>query len=221
MLIGNFGRRFQGKTTLGVWVVDQVERRAMLDPRQLIRRPGAVVVRSAGRLREAFDALAAGDFAELVYSPLEPHSVAFNAFAGELRRWVVDFPELPIGVLVDEASFYRGLDDDDGPFMFVVKTCDVDAVTIVLTCHRPTDLPVDLRALLNRWALFRTTQEHDVDAVRRRCGSDVADLVQQLADREYVEWNDDDGTHDVNRSPFIWETPLTEPDAADRILVLQ
>jgi hypothetical protein len=221
MLIANFGRRFQGKTTLGAYVVDQVERRAILDPRQLVRRRGAVVVRSAPRLREAFDALAAGDCDEVVYSPLESHAAAFTAFAGELRRWIVDFPDLSIGVLIDEASFYPGLDDDDGPFMFAIKTCDVDAVTIVLTCHRPTDLPVDVRALCNRWALFRTTQEHDVDAVRRRCGSDVADLVQQLADREYVEWNDDDGTYDVNRCPYIWQTTLTEPGAASRIVVLQ
>lgn len=221
MLIGNFGRRFQGKTTLAVWVLDQCERRAVLDSRGLVRRPGAVVVRSAGRLREAFDALAAGDCSEVVYSPLESHGVAFAAFASELRRWVVEFPNLPLGVLVDEASFYKGLDDDDGPFMFVVKTCDVDDVTIILTCHRPTDLPVDIRALLNRWALFRTTQEHDLDAVRRRCGSDVADLVQQLADREYVEWNDDDGSYEVNRSPFIWSTPLAPAGAESRILVLQ
>jgi hypothetical protein len=53
------------------------------------------------------------------------------------------------------------------------------------------------------------------------CGSDVEQLVQDLPDRHYVAWNDDDATYDVHRSPFIWQTDLTEPGAAARILELQ
>lgn len=222
MLFANVGRRFQGKTTLAVWTLDQCDRRALLDTRQQIRRPGSVIVRSAGRLREAFDALAAGDVDDVVYSPIETHSVAFAAFAGELRRWVTTHPGLGLGVLIDEAGFYkRQLDDVDGDFQYVIKTCDLDAVDVVLTCHRPTDLPTDVRALCNRLAIFRVTLPHDLEAVRKHCGDDVEQLVQQLPDRHFVEWDDDDATFAVNACPFIWQTDLTKPGANARILVLQ
>jgi len=219
VLIGIFGRRYQGKTTLAINVADDVERRAILDPRGLVRRPGAVVVRSVGALRQAFAALADDDFAELVYTPIESHPFAFEAFAAELRRWIVEHPDLELAVVVDEASFYGALDGFDD-FMFAIKSCDVERFTTVITVHRPTELAVDVRALLNRWAIFRTTQEHDLDVVKKRCGADVAALVQELTDREYVEWDDDDGTYDVNRSPFIWYSELTPPGAERSILVL-
>jgi hypothetical protein len=222
MLFANVGRRFNGKTTLAVWTLDQCERRAFLDVRSQIRRPGSIVVRRLSRLREAFDALANGDVDEIVYSPIEPHRVAFDAFAGELRRWVIEYPTLPLGVLIDEAGFFKKqIDDVDGPFQFVIKTCDPAIVDIVLTCHRPTDLPTDVRALCNRLAWFRTTLEHDLQAVRAHCGPDVEQLVQDLPDRHYVAWNDDDATYDVHCSPFIWRTDLTVPGAAARILELQ
>jgi hypothetical protein len=221
LTVGNFGRRFQGKTTLGVSILDEhTDRRALLDPRGLIRRCGAIVVRRKDKLRVAFDALAAGDVDEIVYSPIEPHAEAFRAFAGELHRWVIEYPDVELGVLIDEASFYGALDAVES-FMVVLKSCQLDRFHIVLTCHRPTDLPVDVRALLNRWHIFRTTQEHDLDAIRRRCQHVVADEVQQLDEREFVKWDDDDGTYEVNRLASYWAVDLIEPGAEQSILVLQ
>jgi hypothetical protein len=225
----NIGRRFQGKTTLGVWMIDGengIERRAILDPRGLIRRRGAVVVRTKTKLRLAFDALAAGDVVEVVYSPIEPHAEAFEAFAGELLHWTQAYNDLEIGVLVDEATFYGALGARDpesrrATFMQVFKSCSLDRFHIVLTCHRPTDLATDVRALLNRWCIFRTTQEHDLEAIRKRCAAAVADEVQQLADRDFVKWDDDDGTYEVNRLHSMWAVTLTEPGAERSILVLQ
>jgi hypothetical protein len=227
MLVGNFGRRFQGKTTLGVWMLDQHSpRRAMLDPRGMIRRPGAVVVRSAAQLRRAFDALAADDCDEVVYTPVEEHGAALLAFAGEVRRWVVENPDLELGVLVDEATFYgrpgsKTALDQCAPFMFAMKSCDLDALHLVVTCHRPKDLSADVRALMNRMCFFRTTQEHDLDAIGERCSGDVVAIVQTLGDREFVKWNDDDGTFEVNRAPYVWKTDLTTAGASRSILVLQ
>jgi hypothetical protein len=213
MLIGNFGRRGQGKTTLAVYAIDKLDRRAVLDPRSLIRRPGAIVLRSAARLRDGFEALAAGDADELVYSPIEAHRQAFEAFAGELKRWTIEYPDLELGVLIDEASFYAVLDPRAHPnaretFAYVLKACDLERFHVVITCHRPADLAPDIRALMNRWCIFRTTQEHDLAVLRERCSAAVVAIVPTLADREYVAWNDDDATAETNRAPFVWYSDL-------------
>lgn len=227
MMIGSIGRRGLGKTSLGVHMLEEhVERRALLDPRQMIRRPGVVVVRAARRLREAFDALAAGDVDELVYSPTENHADAFDAFTAELRRWVIEYPDVELGVLIDEASFYPQLDPRTPPaaredFMFVVKSCAGDRFHLVLTCHRPTELPVDVRALMNRLCLFRTTQEHDLDVIRKHCAAAVVEEVQQLDRHEFVKWDDDDSTYEVNRLHAFWKTELHPAGAERSILELQ
>jgi hypothetical protein len=227
MFVGNFGRRFQGKTTLGVYMLDQHSpRRALLDPRAMIRRPGAVVVRSSAQLRRAFDGLAYDDCDEVVYWPTEEHSAALNAFSIELRRWVLEFPDLELGALVDEATFYgrpgsKGSLDQCAPFTFAVKSCDLKKHHIVVTAHRPKDVSADLRALMNRFCIFRTTQEHDLAAIREHCDGDVADIARTLGDREFVKWDDDKGTYEVNRAPFVWKTELTVPGAERSSLVLQ
>ena len=226
MTAAAIGRRFQGKTTLGVSMLDKIERRAFLDPRGSIRRAGAVIVRSKARLRMAFDALAAGDVAEVVYYPIEPHEEAFDAFSVELLRWVHEYNDVEIGVLIDEASFYGALGAEDpksrrATFMLVFKSCSLPRFHIVITAHRPTDLATDVRALLNRWCLFRTTQEHDLEAIRKRCAAAVAEEVQQLDDLQFVKWNDDNATYEVNKLPAYWAVDLIDAGAERSILVLQ
>lgn len=209
-----------GKTTLALYIADKVDRRLMLDPRKMIRRPGAVVVRTAAALRRAIPSLVDGEFVEVVYSPIENLSDAFPAFAAELRTWVTEHNDLELAVLIDEARSFGNLADDES-FMFSVTTCNPETFHILLTCHRPSQLHPDVRALLNRWCIFRTTQEHDLDVIRKRCKAEVVDLVQQLDDRQFVEWNDDDGTYEVHRYPFIWQTDLSLPGADRSILFLQ
>lgn len=221
MLIGSTGRRLMGKTTLAMHIAERIDgARLVLDPRRLIRRPGAVVARSAAALHRAIPQLRSGEFPEVVYSPTEDLPEAFAAFAAELRAWAADPPEgIDLAAVIDEASFYGAL-EANADFMFAVKCSDPATFHLVLTCHRPSDLPPDVRALLNHWCIFRTTQEHDLDVIRRRCTADVVTLVQRLSDRSFVDWNDDDGTYDLHTHPAIWHTVLTVPDAADSILDL-
>lgn len=224
MLIGNFGRRFQGKTTLAVATLeDECDRRAYLDPRGSIRRAGSVIVRRAEKLRVAFDALAAGDVLELVYYPLEEHDLAFEAFSRELRRWIVDYRDIPIGILVDEATFYRNGRLDTYPdFMYVVKSCELADHHLVITSHRPADLAVPVRALMNQWAIFYTVQEHDLEVIKKRCTGDVLERVKTLKRLEWIEWNDDNATHVEHLHPYIWRTELAPADARpESMLVLQ
>lgn len=221
MLISSTGRMGMGKTTLAMNIAERVDRRVVIDPKRKIRRFGATVAKTARGLHAVMPALADGDVDEVVYSPSEIDlQSAFAAFAGELRTWSLEHPDLEIAAVIDEASFYGDLSANDA-LMYSVKCSDHERLHVILTCHRPTEIPTDLRAVMNRWCLFRTTQEHDLEVIRRRCSADVVDLVQQLEDRQFVEWNDDDGTYDVHRHPYVWHTELSPRGAERSILYVQ
>lgn len=218
MLIGCTGRMWMGKTTLAMNIAERCERRLVIDPKGKIRRFGATVATTASGLRRAMEALAEGDIDEVVYSPTDDNlEKAFAPFAVELRAWSFDHPELEIAGVVDECAFYGDLSKNLA-FTRAVKCSDHDLLHILLTCHRPTEIPYALRGLLNRWCLFRTTGDDEVEAVRRHCGRAVADLVQQLDGREFIEWNDDDGTYEHHRHAYIWHTDLKPRGAEPSIL---
>lgn len=212
------GRRGNGKTTLAVHVADRSRRRLMIDPRGLVRRPGSIVVRAARRLPETIEALAEGDVDDVVYTPAEDHAEAFASFAAQLRRWILDHPKKSLAVVIDEASFYEG---DRlkafGDFRYVVKSCDLDKVRLLVTAHRPTDVHPDIVALADRLCFFRTTLTRDLDIVRAQCGDDVAAIAARLEPRQFVEWNNDDATYRTHRHPVIWFTELKPRGASARI----
>lgn len=221
MLIVDTGRMGTGKTTLAMNIAERVDRRVIIDPKRRIRRFGAMVASTAKGFHSAMPALADGDVDEVVYSPTEANlKSAFAAFASELRAWSLDHPDLELAAVIDEASFFGDFSTNDD-FMYAVKCSDHDRFHIILTCHRPVEIPTDVRAIMNRWCLFRTTLKNDLDIVRAQCAPEVFDQVQQLEGREFIEWNDDDGTYDIHRHAFIWHTDLAPRGAERSILFLQ
>lgn len=181
------GRKEQGKTTLAYYMAAKVPRRLIFDPRGLIRRPGAAVARTAAQLAAGVAALGDREISEVVYTPREAFKgIAFPAFAAEVRAWVDESPGAPLAVLVDEISFVSIL---DGDFEWALKACKAEQIHFFLTCHRPADVPVDVRSIADYWYIFPTTQEHDLEVLRERSPAAAA-RVEQLRDRQYVCWDD-------------------------------
>jgi hypothetical protein len=229
-LVVNIGRLKQGKTTLAVHRASQKAHRVMIDPRGLVRRPGAIVAYSADGFRRGMQALTEGDADEVVFTPrpaanlddaqlLTFHSDAFGAFSRAVMQWTTDHPRRELAVLVDEAKFYGDITKSPS-FMYVIKSCDLDRVDVIVTCHRPKDIKPDLRFHIDKWNLFRTTQEDDLDVIRERATAAVVDQVQQLGDHELVIWNDGDGTSRVHRASWTWFSELSPRGAAAHILEL-
>lgn len=211
------GRRTRGKTTLAYYMAAKLPRRVLFDPRGMIRRPGAVVVRSIPHFESAMDALSDGDISEVVYSPIEPiKSVAWPAFTREVKNWVIANPHKSIAIMVDELSFVtKPGERQDESFEWVMKTCDSRKVFFFLTCHRPNDVPVDIRAIADYWCIFHATQEHDLDVIRERCTAQTAALVQRLHGSEFVIWDDGAGTMREYRDPTAWYLPLKDGQTID------
>jgi hypothetical protein len=79
--------------------------------------------------------------------------------------------------------------------------------TIALTAHRPQDISTDIRALVDHWCIFRTTQSHDLEAIEERCGERTKAIVQTLDRFQFVEWNDARGEIRLHRDGSKWRTP--------------
>lgn len=198
------GRKGHGKTTLAYHMARKFPRLVGFDPRGLIRRPGATIARTGDSFSTAIDALADGDTREVMYTPREPlKAIAFPHFGAEVKRWIDDHRGA-LAVLVDEVAFVDILTED---FEWALKCCDETAVHFFLTCHRPVDLPVDVRALADFWYVFPVHQEHDLDVIRDRCSEAAADAAREMAGRCFVGWNDREGVKRYE-DPRAWFVDL-------------
>lgn len=201
------GRREQGKTTLAVYMAAKVPSRMVFDPRGMIRRPGAVVVHTADELGGAMDALRDDEVAEVVYTPVEDDlQAAFGAYSDELRLWIVERPHKKLVALVDEISF---VSLDVPAFQWALRCSPRDRIHIILTCHRPADVPVSVRTITDMWVLFPARQEHDLEVIRRRCSPEVAERVTKLQARQFVVWDDATASSRVYDDPSAWYLPLS------------
>lgn len=220
------GRRVQGKTTLGYYITQRATTRVVFDPRALVRPAHAALVERTADIDAAIAELRAPDrrFAEVVVRPASLLS-GFERLTRQLDRWRADDPAASFTILVDEFRFLKSAPPERmEAFDRLLRMSDPARVHIVLTCHRPLDVPTDIRSIADHWLLFRITQEHDLRVIAER--SYRASLhVQRLDPRHYVHWDDqrDEAADNprTHRRPDLWHLclhcghrPLAPPDDA-------
>lgn len=217
------GRRGKGKTTLAYRMTRKIPRRLIFDPRGMIRaNVDAVITTTRSEMVRAVREVQRGEYDEMIFTPSGDLDEGFHAFANELRRWIVTTPELPVAVLIDEASF---IDQKSKHFQWVVRCSPVETFHILMTCHRPLDLDTTVRAIADHWLIFQCRQEHDLKVIRERCSPEVAAEVQRLQTRHFVHWDDGRAIMSINRfggtgGPNDWYIPLratieTRPEPTD------
>jgi hypothetical protein len=202
------GRREQGKTTLAYWMASRSPRRLIFDPRGMVGRERYT---NTSALEGACDRLAAGEIAEVVYTPFGDVHAGFAAFAGEVQRWVLHTPGMPLAVVVDEVSFVHP--ERVPAFMWAVRCCRRDTIDFLVTAHRPSDIDTDIRAVTDPWCLFAIRQEHDLGVIRERCTADVLRRVQALEPRQFIQWDDAKGEARMFADPAVWFIELSPPHA--------
>jgi len=207
MIILDIGRRGQGKTTLALYLARKSTRRFVFDPRGLVEQtPGIRLKTSSPTLiSQGVDQVVDGDVPELILTPtLEPQK-AFNALLNELYEWLKRDPKASFALVVDELRFLPDLETDQ--FEWLLRCSQPDRVHVILTCHRPADIPVNIRAIADQWLIFRVTQEHDLKVISER-SERAAKAVRYLEKREFVAWDDATGEFKVFRRPDQWFVPL-------------
>lgn len=205
------GRREKGKTTLADRMLKALSLRFVIDARRMIRQRDQSIIYEnyvAGAADAMYEAIGSdGQYTEVIYQPHEDDiQDAFRLWTRSIKNIAIEFPDLRIGVLVDEASFY---DLNDAAFQWLAKCTPRENVHIFITAHRPTDIPPKIRSIADHWFVFHMTEKSDLDRIAEK-SPEAADAASKLRDRGYVHWNDSTATLETNMNSRSWFIALNE-----------
>ena len=124
----------------------------------------------------------------------------FEAFTRTLKTIVMAAPEMNLGIMIDEASFY---DLETPTFMWLAKCSLREHTHIIITAHQPKDIPTGVRAIADHWFIFYTTQETDLARIAEK-SPEAAEAAKRLKGRSYVHWDDTRAKLNINENPSSW-----------------
>ena len=190
------GRRELGKTTLARYLGHARTPRLIVDPRA--QWPAVDPYFDVDPETVLSDLEASADVL------IQPNDLetAVDALAWPARQYITHQTTRELTITFDEAGLYK--ETLKGSWSWMMRCSPRTRTTIILTTHRPVDIPTDIRSVADIWCIFRTTQVHDLDAIAERCGDRVRALVQTLKPYEFVSWNDAKAEEQIHRNPKAW-----------------
>jgi hypothetical protein len=211
VIIIAIGRRGQGKTTLGYSIARKCESRVILDVRRTIPSPDPIgdLPRDEEKLkRQILDP----NISEIVVRPVRHFEETNERLAVMMADLMLD-PDGRIAIFLDEAGLI-----DFAPWDPFFRTADPVKVIMIVTAHRPQDVPARVRALADWFCLFRMTEPNDLAMVEKQCGSRVAEILPSLGPRVYVRYDaatvNDDRQIMTFSDPSAWYVAMHTPSFA-------
>lgn len=205
MIYGAVGRRERGKTTLAYSLASRITIRVIFDPRRLIET-GSARAETPEELQAMFAQLGKDEaFNEILVTPADDVQIMFEETCRHVATRIRDNPDQSIALLIDEARF---VDLQCAPLEWILRCAPRNTVHVFFTCHRPADLSVNVRAILDQWLLFHCVQEHDLEVIRERCGKQVSEKVSKLKAYQWIQWDDGSGEAFEHNDPTTWYRPL-------------
>ncbi len=203
MIYLNIGRRELGKTTLAKYMAHAKSPRLIVDPRSHWDTTADADIYTRVDTDAMLEDLSQGR--DVI---LQPHDLELSVeqLAVVASLWFKEDENhsRQLSVVLDEAGLYK---DELREWNWLMRCSPRTRTSIILTAHRPTDIPTNVRALADVWCIFRTTQRHDLDAIRERCGELVERHVQELEPYQFIQWNDARAEMSVHRNGAAWFTP--------------
>lgn len=194
------GRREQGKSTLGLYLANARPdaHRVLVDPRSQFAQLSDEQILETPTLAEI------NEHASIIVR-LNRVEEDFAWLMKNVRHLVATTPHVKRTLLLDEGRFLDLRNDD---LDWIMRCAPRDVVDIIITAHRPSDFPVDVRAIADYWCIFSVTQEHDLGVIEDRCGTHARDQAQRLPPRHYLVW--DDGRAQLSRcsAPARWHVSM-------------
>jgi hypothetical protein len=197
------GRRKRGKSTLAYAISLQKPTRVTFDPRRQFHTTDDIIQAP----EVVYDMLE--ERSEIIVQPYENVQSVFDRTTFEISDWIDDNPQEQISLLADEVRFLDTPNRHYEHFDRIIRFSDPEKVDAIMTCHRPSDISVDIRAIADYWCIFHTTQEHDLKIIGERCGNGVVEMVRTLRNRgEFILWDDGEGIAKLKNQPSSWFVPI-------------
>jgi len=86
----------------------------------------------------------------------------------------------------EEISLYTKPGSVTPEFGRLVRTGRHKEISFVWASQRPSECAKSITALTNLWVLFRVREPLDLEAISRRCGSEIANRVSVLTGHDYL-----------------------------------
>jgi hypothetical protein len=188
----------------------RVPHRVIFDPRGLIGGTADVTHRrltSTTTLPIALEDMIDADVRQITIHPHDERLAdQFLATLRAIKIFVSDPEAPPLAFLIDEAAFF---DLQSDAFQWLAKCTSRDRLHLILTAHRPLDVPTTIRAITDHWCIFPTSQDHDLRAIEARTSPQVSAWARRLKTREYVHWDDAKAVCQTYTDARVWFVPLT------------
>lgn len=199
MNFGIVGMRGNAKTPLARHMADKAPYRVIFDAtparNNFPRRARQSFATSADGARDAIATLGAVDeesqveINEVLVSPAFDVDGVFASTCQSLVAWLDEYkdtiPAPGVAFVVDECW---SVSERVMPefFDYLARAADLHKLQLVVTAHSPVDVSPQLRRIVQVWCLFQMVDKRDLDAIRERCGDDVAAALPTLGVAEYV-----------------------------------
>lgn len=211
------GRREQGKTTLAAYLSQKTNCRCrvVFDPRGLF--PARERATTYVEIDRQFGRIEEGATGSVIVTPEYELQDRFDQTCREVKH-LVQNQSMSVTLILDEA---RMIDIRSGPCDWLLRCASRATVTIILTAHRPKDVPVDARAIADVWCVFPTTQAHDYEVFEDQFNDGAVSAIRRLKDRQFVAWDDTSASYKVHDDPSLWYVPLAASTGERPRIVLE
>lgn len=202
------GRRELGKTTLARYLASARPKQLIVDPRSQWPVPKGIETYDRVEPQIAIDL---DEGRTVIVQPIDLVE-CIEGLAIVMRSWLMqcqkDGEPPNLAIVLDEAGLYK---DALRSWDWIFRCHPRAHMSILLTAHRPADISTTIRSISDRWCIFRTIQEHDLEAIDERCGKAVTDRVQTLAPYQFVSWDDAQSEATEFLNGALWQTPRETP----------
>ena len=213
------GRKYQGKTTLGIFLADRIRRDEhaykvlVFEPKWTFRSvPYTDSLEEFERMLDDDELseavmLHAGSGATIddEVDDVEKVREDFTEFykAAGIEGFLRNPPARPIVVLIDEA-YYLTQDHPHPLLARMMRLATEKKLYIILLVHYPTQISRDLRTHVDRYFFFREFEMADLQMVQRLCGEECSEIVSRLPDHHVLMYDVHDRNFKVWSEPEAW-----------------
>lgn len=229
MNIATIGRKYEGKTTLAVFLACRIMDRTnsykvwMFDPKWSVRNPAP---RVGGKTRKFEFTDDIGDFERILRSDGDAAifrpQISFDKDDEEstwedflhfveairLESLLKHPPERPIVIVVDEAYLLQEGRAVHPALAAANKLATEGKIYIIQAAHAPKEIAPKMRRELDELYLFRQDDPVDLDAIHERCGEQCAEIVSSLPLHHVLVFKSRSRSFEVWKHPEGWYSDI-------------